>query len=49
MYRKCAKFVDDGRVPLGLIASDTYKLEDYKAAFDNAAAARGLKHVFVFE
>lgn len=49
MYRKCAKFVDDGRVPLGLIASDTYKLEDYKAAFDNAATARGLKHVFVFE
>lgn len=47
-YRKCAKFVDDGRIPLGLIASDSYKIDDYATAFDNAAAARGLKHVFLF-
>lgn len=48
-YRECAKFVDDGRIPLGLIASDSYRIDDYAAAFDNAAAARGLKHVFMFD
>lgn len=47
-YRKCAKLVDDGRIPLGLIASDTYAIEDYQKAFENAAAAKGLKHVIVF-
>ncbi len=48
-YRKCAKLVDDGRIPLGMIASDSYKLEEYEKAFENAAAAKGLKHVFVFD
>lgn len=48
MYRLCAKLVDDGRIPLDLIMSDSYKIEDYEEAFANAAAAKGLKHVFVF-
>ena len=47
-YRKCAKLVNDGRIPLGLIASDTYAIEDYQKAFENAAAAKGLKHVIIF-
>ena len=47
-YRKCAKLVNDGRIPLGLIASDTYAIEDYQKAFENAAAANGLKHVIIF-
>ncbi len=48
-YRKCAKLVDDKRIPLDLIMSDSYRLEEYEKAFENAAAARGLKHVFSFE
>ncbi len=48
-YRRCAKFVDDKRIPLDLIMSDSYGLEEYERAFENAAAAKGLKHVFLFE
>ena len=48
-YRICEKLVNDKRIPLGLILSDTYALKDYETAFANAAAAKGLKHVFVFE
>ena len=48
-YRKCAKLVDDGRIPVSMIMSDSYRLEDYAAAFANAAAAKGLKHVFTFD
>ncbi len=48
-YRLCQKLVGDGRIPLGLIMSDTYRPEAYREAFDAAAAAKGLKHVFVFE
>ena len=47
-YRMCAKLVSDGRIPLDMIMSDSYRIEDYAEAFANAAAARGLKHVFVF-
>ena len=47
-YRICAKLVNDGRIPLGLIMSDTYAIDDYQAAFENAAAAKGLKHVITF-
>lgn len=46
-YRLCAKLVDDGRIPLDLIMSDSYSLDQFKEAFANAAAAKGLKHVFV--
>ena len=48
-YRKCAKLVDDGRIPLDLIMSDAYSIEDFETAFANAAAAKGLKHVFRFD
>ncbi len=47
-YRLCQKLVSDGRIPLDLIMSDTYPPEKYREAFDAAAAAKGLKHVFVF-
>ena len=48
-YRICEKLVNDKRIPLGLILSDTYRPEAFRAAFENAAAARGLKHVIAFE
>ncbi len=48
-YRKCAKLADDGRIPLDLIMSDAYRIEDYAAAYQNAADAKGLKHVFRFD
>lgn len=47
-YRLCLKLVNDGRIPLELIMSDTYPPEAFREAFDAAAAAKGLKHVFVF-
>lgn len=47
-YRLCAKLVNDGRIPLGLIMSDSYAIEDFRKAMDNAAAAKGLKHVICF-
>jgi len=47
-YRKCAKFVNDGRIPLDLIMSDAYSVEEYETAFENASKAKGLKHVFRF-
>ena len=48
-YRLCAKLVNDGRIPLGLIMSDSYGIEDFEAAMKNAAAAKGLKHVITFD
>ena len=48
-YRLCEKLVNDKRIPLGLIMSDTYSPEEFRVAFENAAAARGLKHVIAFE
>lgn len=48
-YRLCAKLVDDGRIPLDLIMSDSYPVEEYKEAMEQAASAKGLKHVFVFD
>ena len=47
-YRICAKLVNDKRIPLELIMSDSYAIEDYQTAFENAAAAKGLKHVITF-
>lgn len=47
-YRLCAKLVNDGRVPLELIMSDSYSVDRFQTAFDNAAAAKGLKHVILF-
>ncbi|MBO7703110.1 MAG: alcohol dehydrogenase catalytic domain-containing protein [Solobacterium sp.] len=48
-YRKCAKLVNDGRIPLDLIMSDSYPIEEYETAYQNAAQAKGLKHVFRFD
>ena len=48
-YRLCAKLVNDGRIPLNLIMSDSYRIDQFHEAMDNAAAARGLKHVFLFD
>ena len=48
-YRKCAKLVSDGLIPLDLIMSDSYRIEEFETAFRNAAAAKGLKHVFRFD
>jgi L-iditol 2-dehydrogenase len=47
-YRICQKLVNDKRIPLELIMSDVYPPEAFREAFDAAAAAKGLKHVFVF-
>lgn len=48
-YRLSTKLVNDKRIPLELILSDMYSLDSFQEAFDNAAQAKGLKHVFVFE
>lgn len=48
-YRKCAKFVNDGRIPLKKIMSASYQIEEYQSAFENASNAIGLKHVFTFD
>ncbi len=47
-YRLCAKLVNDRRIPLGLIMSDTYSIDQFNEALENAAAAIGLKHVIEF-
>ncbi|MBE5894007.1 MAG: Zn-dependent alcohol dehydrogenase [Lachnospiraceae bacterium] len=47
-YRLCAKLVNDKRIPLAKIMSDSYSIEDFQLAMDNAVAAKGLKHVIVF-
>ena len=47
-YRLCAKLVDDKRIPLEKIMSDTYAIEYFQQAMDQAAAAKGLKHVITF-
>ena len=48
-YRLCAKLVNDGRIPLNLIMSDHYSIDRFQEAMDNAAAAKGLKHVILFD
>ncbi|MBQ1311443.1 MAG: alcohol dehydrogenase catalytic domain-containing protein [Blautia sp.] len=47
-YRLCAKLVNDGQIPLEKILSDTYPADRFLEAMDNAANARGLKHVITF-
>ena len=48
-YRLCARLVNDGRIPLNLIMSDSYSIDQFQEAMDNAAAAKGLKHVILFD
>ena len=48
-YRLCAKLVNDGRIPLNLIMSDTYSIDRFQEAMDDAAAVKGLKHVILFD
>ena len=45
---RISKLVNDGRIPLQLIMSDSYSIEQFDIAMQNAAAAKGLKHVIVF-
>ncbi|MGJ7094440.1 alcohol dehydrogenase catalytic domain-containing protein [Vibrio hannami] len=48
-YRLCSKLVNDKRIPLNLIVSETYSIDEFDKALDNAAAAKGLKHVIAFD
>lgn len=48
-YRLCSKLVNDKRIPLDLIVSETYSIDQFDKAMENAAAARGLKHVIAFD
>ena len=47
-YRKGLEFVGTGLVDLDALITHRFKLEDVKQAFDNAAAAKGLKQVVIF-
>ncbi len=47
-YRLCSKLVNDGRIPLGLICSETYEIEAFMQALELAEKGEGLKHVIVF-
>lgn len=47
-YRVCEKLVNDGRIPLHMIMSDSYMIENFYDALEHAAEAKGLKHVIVF-
>lgn len=48
-YRLCSKLVNDKRIPLHLIVSETYTIDDFDKAMANAADAKGLKHVIEFQ
>ena len=48
-YRLCSKLVNDKRIPLNLIVSETYSIDEFDTALANAAAAKGLKHVITFD
>ena len=48
-YRKVISLVEKGIVDLDALISHRFVLKDSKQAFDNAAAAKGLKQVVVFE
>lgn len=48
-YRLCSKLVNDKRIPLHLIVSETYSIDEFDRALENAAAAKGLKHVIAFD
>lgn len=48
-YRLCSKLVNDKRIPLDLIVSETYTIDQFDEALANAAAAKGLKHVVAFD
>ena len=41
-------YLDDKRIPLEKIMSDTYAIENFQQAMDQAVAAKGLKHVITF-
>lgn len=48
-YRLCSKLVNDKRIPLHLIVSETYTIDEFDKALANAVAAKGLKHVIAFD
>jgi len=47
-FRKTLEFVSQGLLPVKSMITDTYKLADILTAFDNAAAAKGIKHIVEF-
>ena len=47
-YRLCAKLVNDKAIPLDLIVSESYSIENFEEALQNAIAAKGLKHVIEY-
>ncbi len=47
-FRKTLDFVSQGILDLSGVVSDTYALTDAIQAFNNAKAAKGIKHVFLF-
>lgn len=48
-FRKTLNFVEQNLISLAGIVTDRYPLADVLTAFDNAKAARGLKHTIVFD
>ena len=48
-YRLCAKLVNDKRIPLDLIISEGYSIDEFDIALKNSIEAKGLKHVIVFD
>ena len=47
-FRKTLELVSQGLINVKAIITDRYGLKDIKAAFENAQAARGMKHVITF-
>lgn len=47
-FRKTLDFCAKGILPVKAMITDRYQLKDALTAFENAAAAKGIKHVFEF-
>lgn len=47
-FRKTMEFVAGGLLRVKPLITNTYPLGGWEAAFENAAAAKGIKHVFLF-
>lgn len=47
-FRKTLEFVSLGLLPVKEMITDRYQLKDILTAFDNAAAAKGIKHIVEF-
>lgn len=47
-FRRTLEFVSQGVLDLSGVVTDTYALKDAPRAFENARAAKGIKHVILF-